>query len=120
MSRLDMVDVSFVRHACDNPPCCNPSHLFDGTNIENMADMREKGRSAVGARNGAHTRPERRPRGERIWASKLVSSEVLKIRSLYPSSGLTQVELGRRFGVSQTRISSIAGKSKRKGWRHIL
>lgn len=33
-----------VMHTCDNPPCCNPSHLVLGTQAENLADMRAKGR----------------------------------------------------------------------------
>lgn len=32
-----------VCHACDNPPCCNPLHLFIGTNADNARDARDKG-----------------------------------------------------------------------------
>lgn len=31
-----------VLHRCDNPPCCNPDHLFIGTNADNTADMMDK------------------------------------------------------------------------------
>jgi hypothetical protein len=35
-----------VRHTCDNPPCCNPSHLLGGSQRDNAADMYDRERQA--------------------------------------------------------------------------
>jgi hypothetical protein len=34
-----------IMHTCDNPPCVNLEHLRLGTQAENLADMKAKGRS---------------------------------------------------------------------------
>lgn len=56
-----------VLHRCDNPPCCNPSHLFLGTRQENNRDRDLKGRHVAlcGTRHWSRFHPERLARGER-------------------------------------------------------
>lgn len=48
----------FVCHHCDNPPCCNPAHLFIGTVTDNMRDCAAKGRTS---RKGGIGRLGKRP-----------------------------------------------------------
>lgn len=40
----EVPDHLFVCHDCDNPPCCNPAHLWAGTGKQNAADRDAKGR----------------------------------------------------------------------------
>ena len=53
-----------VCHRCDTPPCVRPDHLFLGTQAENLADMRSKGRGPRLPEN----RGERNPRARLTWA----------------------------------------------------
>jgi HNH endonuclease len=50
-----------VLHKCDEPRCCNPDHLFLGTQAENMADKVRKGR-ARNRHTGKIEAPRRRLR----------------------------------------------------------
>lgn len=84
-----------VLHRCDNPPCCNPEHLFLGTQADNVADMINKGR------HKAHA-------GEKAPAAKLSATEVEAIRQ-DPASrpGVSKVELARRYNVRVQVIYNI-------------
>jgi len=77
-----------VLHRCDNPACCNPNHLFLGTQLDNMQDKVSKGRQ---------TRGEASPR------SKLTLEQVTYIRG----SSLTGAELSRELGIGQNQVSKI-------------
>ena len=43
-------------HHCDNPPCCNPAHLFLGTAADNLGDMAAKGRNHTDECANGHPR----------------------------------------------------------------
>lgn len=93
-----------VCHRCDNPPCCNPAHLFLGSYADNVRDMLDKGRA-------------RPPRGEAHHGAKLDESVVREIRQRR-AAGEKLVDLAREFGIGDSRLSVICNHPD-KAWRHV-
>ncbi len=104
-----------VLHECDNPSCCNPKHLFLGTNDDNMRDMVAKKRSPFGNRNVARKRPGIR-QGIKNGAAKLNDRKVRQIRRKHSVGNVSFASLGREYGVVYGIISAIV---KRKLWAHV-
>jgi hypothetical protein len=99
-----------VCHRCDNPPCCNPAHLFLGTHGDNSRDRNAKGRAApkVGELNGR---------------ALLTQDDVQEIRRVYRRGHKSRagdprscVGLSRTYGVSEDAIRQIV---KGRHWGHL-
>jgi hypothetical protein len=41
---VDLTPDVVIMHTCDTPACVRPDHLRAGTQADNLADMRDKGR----------------------------------------------------------------------------
>lgn len=85
-----------VCHKCDNPKCCNPNHLFLGTQKDNMLDAWKKGRLSI-------LLPML---GEKNPLAKLTNKQAKQIRKRL-RHGEKGVDLAKEFKVSQTLISRI-------------
>lgn len=81
-----------VCHRCDNPPCCNPAHLFVGTLQDNWADMMAKGR-------GRWLKHDENPR------ARLTAKQVLEIQLLRGEESGPKV--AARFGVDRSVVTKI-------------
>ena len=91
-----------VCHSCDNPPCCNPAHLFSGTVQDNMVDMVQKGRNpdVCGENHPQHI---------------LTEPDVVEIKKrLWSGQGVTEVSRAYLVGVSE--ISMI---KRNRVWQHV-
>lgn len=96
-----------VLHKCHKPPCCNPDHLYLGTDIENTRDRVAIGNTTWGERN--HT-------------AKLKAEDVKKIRAeyRYDRRGYRHrsnaKELAARYGVTKACITAIVA---RRTWDNL-
>ena len=90
-----------VMHLCDNPACCNPSHLRGGSQLQNMQDKVSKDRQARGSRNGR---------------AKLAEKDVKSIKAALLWPYQSHAEIARHHGVSKSVIRDI---KNRKTWSHV-
>jgi hypothetical protein len=74
-------------HHCDNKPCCNPRHLYEGTDVDNVRDMYQRGR--------VHPR------------TKLTHADVARIEGLLVTTNMSLRTLGKLFGVTHRIIGEI-------------
>ena len=89
-----------VLHRCDTPLCVNPSHLFLGSQSDNIRDAVQKGRVLTF------------PLGERHPNSKLTEQQVNEIRR----SRTSQRTMARCYHVSQSQIGRVR---RQQDWRHV-
>lgn len=97
-------DKPVIMHLCDNPSCCNPTHLRPGTLTDNNRDRTNKNRNGQTGK-----------RGEAHRDAKLTEDDVREIRRC-AANGVSYHEMGRQYGVSATSIESAV---KRKTWKHV-
>ena len=94
-----------VLHSCDTPACVRPSHLWQGTQKDNIQDSISKGRHRYiahpGSKNGMAT---------------LTESEVIQIRKEWEEGLATFDELRERFNIGRSGLYFIL---ERRSWRHI-
>ena len=89
-----------VCHTCDNPPCCNPAHLFLGSNYDNVQDRYRKGRN-------------NHVKGIDTGSNVLTEEQVLAIRAEYVPGKVGYKNLGKKYGVHYQTIKEIV---TRKTW----
>ena len=101
--RGDIPDNLCVLHRCDNPPCCNPNHLFLGTYSDNNQDKAAKGRAKSPCLSG-----------ETHGRAKVTDSQVLTMRELHKSGLFLHRELAERYGISKSQVGNILSENQRQ------
>ena len=91
----------YVLHHCDNPKCVRPSHLFIGTQRDNIQDAVSKSRMHQGEKN--HT-------------AKITVKDVKEIRLKYIPYKCGCKKLGREYGLAERTVHQIV---KGQIWKHV-
>lgn len=88
----DALEGREVCHACDNPPCCNPAHLFIGTHRDNMVDMARK---------------------KRRYDAKLSLGDIAAIRNRAASEAYASIAAD--YGIDPSTVGQVF---RRSSWGH--
>jgi hypothetical protein len=101
-------------HHCDRRECVRASHLYEGTQRDNMRDMTARGRQRPEAVRqfieGARLR-----RGEQCPHARLNDVAVRVIRYL-ASRGVRNVRLAQAYNISKGHVGCLV---KRTTWTHL-
>ncbi len=87
-------DGMYICHTCDNRCCVNPEHLWAGTPQDNISDCLSKCRNST----------------------VLNKEDVLKIRDMHETKGLSLRKLAGLFNAGTSTIHRVVN---RKSWKHI-
>lgn len=91
----------FVLHSCDNPPCCNPTHLHTGDHDLNMQEAVDRDRTAYHERHGQ---------------AKLTEEQALEIPARWASGSDSLNQLACAYGVSRRAITALV---TRETWQRL-
>ena len=89
-----------MRHTCDNPNCINLDHIIIGSRYDNVRDMVDRNRQAI---------------GESVWSSKLCEKDIVVIRELH-RSGLSSPKIAEKYNVHKSTILRVING---KTWSHV-
>jgi hypothetical protein len=92
---------NFILHKCDNRACVNPDHLIEGSQQDNIADCKAKGRTH---------------RGENTYGVKLTEEKAKKILKLANTKCFYIKQLAKMFNEPYSRIKDLI---YRKSWKYI-
>jgi hypothetical protein len=86
-----------ILHKCDNRPCCNPNHLFIGTNLDNILDRVSKDRSNRWIKTAPR---EKHPRTK-------IMNEQLKDMLQLKQNKIKVMDIAKQFNISKEYCSRL-------------
>lgn len=97
-----------VCHRCDNPPCVRPDHLFLGSQADNIADMKAKGRAG-------HANYPGKNRGSKHGMSRFTETQVADMKARM-RAGEPRKTIMSEYQIGDALLSMIATG---KRWAHV-
>jgi hypothetical protein len=100
-----MPNGGYVCHRCDNPLCCNPRHLFDGTPADNARDMADKGRRVAPPLLRGEAHPSAKHTADQVRAVRVMTAD-----------GVVRSKIISTLGVSKSFVDRVRAGEK---WAHV-